>query len=157
MTSFENRYVLFSETKKDGFEAIGFIDGDGYELEGVWIPMFYNTDGVTKATSIGTGQPEYSHSTAQQKDAIDAFSDRARFFGGSIVETLQDIMLMLAKTTNTQLAYGYGNCSGYVNNPSQYYGVKANAVVNGGQFYGTTDRTSLNKVFHSIVPISNQQ
>lgn len=153
----DDRYVLFSETKKEGFEAVGFIDSSDKELEGVWLPMFYNTDGTTKATCIGTGHPEYSNATAAQKTAIDAFGSRAKFFGGAIVETLRDLLIMWAKTTDIQAAYGKGNCSGYVNDATVYYGVKANAVVDGGQFYGTSDGTSLNKILHSIVLGTYQQ
>jgi hypothetical protein len=36
-------------------------------------------------------------------------------------------------------------------------GVKQNAVIGGGQFYGTSDGKSLNKIFHSIVLGSYQQ
>ena len=153
----DDRYVLFSETEKEGFEPIGFIDSSNNELEGVWLPMFYNTNGTTKATCIGTGQPEYSNTTANQKTAIDAFGTRAKFFGGAIVETLQDLLIMWAKTTDIQTAYGKGNCSGYVNDGTVYYGVLANAVVGGGQFYGTSDGTSLNKILHSIVLGTYQQ
>ena len=153
----DDRYVLFSETKKEGFEPVGFIDSNNAELEGVWLPMFYNTNGTTKATCIGAGQPEASNTTANQKTAIDAFGSRAKFFGGAIVETLQDLLIMWAKTTDLQGAYGKGNCSGYVNDATQNYGVLANAVVGGGQFYGTSDGTSLNKILHSIVLGTYQQ
>lgn len=153
----DDRYVLFSETKKEGFEAVGFIDSSDKELEGVWLPMFYNTDGTTKATCIGTGQPEASNATAAQKTAIDAFGSRARFFGGPIINTIADLLIMWAKTTDLQGAYGKGNCSGYVNDATQNYGVLANAVVGGGQFYGTSDGTSLNKILHSIVLGTYQQ
>mgnify|MGYP007025191532 CR=1 FL=1 len=64
---------------------------------------------------------------------------------------------MFAKTTNLQEAYGYGNCAGYDASQSPTYGVKQNAVVGGGQFYGTDDQHSLNKIFHSIVLGSYQQ
>ena len=153
----DDRYVLFSETKKEGFEPVGFIDSNNAELEGVWLPMFYNTNGTTKATCIGAGQPEASNTTANQKTAIDAFGSRAKFLGGAIVETLQDLLIMWAKTTELQGAYGKGNCSGYVNDATQNYGVLANAVVGGGQFYGTSDGTSLNKILHSIVLGTYQQ
>lgn len=153
----DDRYVLFSETKREGFEAVGFIDGSNNELEGVWIPMGYNTNGTTKATCLLTGQPEASNATAAQKTAIDAFGSRARFFGGPIINTIADLLIMWAKTTDLQGAYGKGNCSGYVNDATQNYGVLANAVVGGGQFYGTTDGTSLNKILHSIVLGTYQQ
>ncbi len=102
-------------------------------------------------------QPTYNNTTAQEKTAITNFSSRAAFLGGPIVETITDLLIMFAKTTNLQEAYGYGNCSGYDASQSPTYGVKRNAVVGGGQFYGTDDKLSLNKIFHSIVLGSYQQ
>lgn len=153
----DDRYVLFSLTKKEGFEPVGFVDSSDKELEGVWLPMFYNTDGTTKATCIGTGQPEYNNGTAAQKTAIDAFGSRAKFFGGAIINTIVDLLIMFAKTTDLQGAYGKGNQDGYDSTASPTYGVKANTVIGGGQFYGTSDGKSLNKIFHSIVLGSYQQ
>ena len=153
----DDRYVLFSMTERDGFEAVGFIDPNGNELDGVWIPMFYGSIVSSKMRSISGTQPDYGHTTAEQKTAIDAFGSRAKFFGGAIVETLIDLMIMFCKNTDLQDAYGYGNCNGYNSGGSPTYGVKANAVVGGGQFYGTSDKTSLNKVFHSIVLGTYQQ
>lgn len=152
-----DRVVKFSFRKRDGFEAVGFIDPDGKELEGVWIPMFYGSvvDGTMK--SISGTQPDYNKTTDAQKTAIDAFGSRAKFFGGSIVETITDLLLMWGKDSNTENVYGYGNHGGYNPALSPTYGVKANAVIGGGQFYGTSDGSSLNKILHSIVLGSWQQ
>ena len=60
-----DRVVKFSMNKKDGFEAVGFIDEDGNELEGVWIPMFYGSIVSDKMKSISGVQPVYSKTTAQ--------------------------------------------------------------------------------------------
>lgn len=152
----DDRYVLFRMTKAEGFEAIGFNDGTD-ELEGVWIPMFYGSIVSDKMRSISGTQPEYSNATAAQKTAIDAFGSRARFFGGAVMNTLIDLELMFAKTTDLQAAYGKGNCSGYDTSLAPTNGVKQNAVIGGGQFYGTSDGKSLNKIFHSIVLGSYQQ
>lgn len=153
----DDRVVMFSATPRDGFEAIGFFDTNDKELEGVWLPMFYGAiyDSAMRSTS-GT-QPDYSKATAAQKTAIDAFSTRAVFFGGAIVETLIDIMIMLSKTTELQGAFGYGNRNGYDATLSPTMGVKQNQVIGGGQFYGTSDGHSLNKAFHSLVPITQNQ
>lgn len=35
------RTVIFSATKREGFDPIGFVDFDGNELEGLWLPMAY--------------------------------------------------------------------------------------------------------------------
>lgn len=146
-----DRVVKFSMSKKDGFEAVGFIDEDGNELEGVWIPMFYGSIVSEKMKSISGVQPVYSKTTAQEKTAIDAFGTRAKFFGGAIVNTLTDLLIMFGKSTNTQAVYGNGNMSGYDAGLEPTMGVKQNAVIGGGQFYGTSDGKSLNKILHSIV------
>lgn len=152
-----DRVVKFSMNKKDGFEAVGFIDEDGNELEGVWIPMFYGSIVSDKMKSISGVQPVYSKTTAQEKTAIDAFGTRAKFFGGAIVNTLTDLLIMFGKSANTQAVYGNGNMSGYDAGLEPTMGVKQNAVIGGGQFYGTSDGKSLNKILHSIVLGSWQQ
>lgn len=158
----DDRYVLFRFEKADGFEPVGFLDSDNNELEGRWIPMFYGsilgaTGSTPKMVSLSGLQPCYSNTTDTEKTAITNFSSRAAFFGGPFVETLIDLMIMFAKTTDLQAAYGYGNMSGYDVSLEPTNGVKQNAVVGGGQFYGTTDGKSLNKIFHSIVLGSYQQ
>ncbi len=157
-----DRVVRFSLTPRDGYQPVGFIGPDKKELEGVWIPMFYGSilgaDGDTpKMVSLSGMQPAYNTNTDQEKTAITNFSSRAAFFGGPIVETLIDLLIMFAKTSNLQEAYGYGNCSGHDASQAPTYGVKRNVVVGGGQFHGTNDGRSLNKIFHSIVPGSYQQ
>lgn len=156
-----SRHVNFSMTPRDGFEPVGFLDGDK-ELEGVWLPMFYGSilNGETetpKMVSLSGLQPHHTKATADQKKAIDNFSDRARFLGGPVVETIIDLLILFAKTTDLQGAYGNGNMSGYDASQAPTNGVKQNAVVKGGQFYGTSDGKSLNKIFHSIVLGSYQQ
>lgn len=124
--------------------------------------MFYGSilgaSGSTpKMVSLSGMQPTHNNIAAQEKTAITNFSSRAVFLGGPIVETITDLLIMFAKTTNLQEAYGYGNCAGYDASQSPTYGVKQNAIVGGGQFYGTDDQHSLNKIFHSIVLGSYQQ
>ena len=152
-----DRVVKFSMSKKDGFTAVGFIDPDGKELEGVWIPMFYGSIVEETMKSISGVQPCYSKATAAEKTAIDAFGERAKFFGGAIVQTLTDLLIMFGKSSNSQAVYGSGNSTGYDASLTPTMGVKQNAVVGGGQFYGTADGKSLNKILHSIVLGTYQQ
>ena len=147
------RHVLYSFNKKDGFHADGFIDKDGKELDGRWIPMFYGTVVNGKAKSIASGNciTGGNLTTDAQHNAIVAFDSNANFFGGAFVETLIDLLMMFAKNSDLQAAYGYGNSSGYVNDSSKNYGMLNNAVVGGGQFYGRSGGKTLNKALHSIV------
>ena len=119
--------------------------------------MFYGSIVDSKMKCISGTQPCYNNATATEKTAIDNFGSRAKFFGGAIVQTLIDLMIMFAKATDLQGAYGNGNMNGYDASLAPTNGVKQNAVVGGGQFYGTTDGKSLNKIFHSIVLGSYQQ
>lgn len=158
----DDRYVLFRFEKADGFEPVGFVDPNNKELEGVWLPMFYGsilgaTGDTPKMVSLSGLQPCYNNTTAAEKTAITNFSSRAAFLGGPIVETIIDLLIMFAKTTELQTAYGCGNMSGYDASLAPTNGVKQNAVVGGGQFYGTSDGKSLNKIFHSIALGSYQQ
>lgn len=158
----DDRYVNFSMTPRDGFEPVGFVDDNDNELEGVWLPMFYGSilepeTETPKMTSLSGLQPHHTKNTADQKKAIDNFGTRARFLGGPVVETIIDLLILFAKTTDLQGAYGNGNMSGYDVSQAPTNGVKQNAVVKGGQFYGTSDGKSLNKIFHSIVLGSWQQ
>ena len=153
----DDRYVLFRFEKADGFEPVGFLDPDNKELEGVWLPMFYGSIVSEKMRSTSGLQPDHSKTTDAQKNAIDAFGGRAKFLGGPIVETIIDLLIMFAKTTELQTAYGCGNMSGYDASQTPTMGVKQNNVVGGGQFYGTSGGKSLNKIFHSIVLSSYQQ
>lgn len=155
------RVVMFSFTPREGFTPDGYIDPDGNELPGVWLPMFYGTeitqDDKIKIMSLALGYPTKNRNTPTQKIYIDNFSSRAVFLGGPIINTIADLLIMFAKTNDIQLAYGFGNMSGYNSSDTTNYGMKENAVVGGGQFYGTNDGKSLNKIFHSVVLGSWQQ
>lgn len=160
-----DRYVLFCERKiTDDFKPIGF-DVLGVERDYMLIPMFYGSiDSAGKMRSI-SGQWSWGTATGTTGDtgvaanvttevqnaAIKKTDADALFFGGSLVNTLSDICLMLTKSTNSQGAYGQGMCSTYVDDKAQKHGTKINTVVGGGQFYGSGDSKSFNKVLHSCV------
>lgn len=154
-----DRYVYFSKHKENNnYEAIGFIDGNGNELEGIWLSMFYGTEitqsSKVKIMSLATGYPTKNRNTATQKSYIDNFSSRAVFLGGPIVNIIADLLIMLGKNSDVQAVFGTGNSEGYNSSDTTNYGMKANACLNGGQFYGTTTNTNLNKAFHSLIPLT---
>lgn len=154
-----DRIVKFSMHYLEDFEPVGFIDEDGNELDGVWIPLFYGwRDSTGKMRSIANNDiATHSLNLRGEYNAIHANGDRYKFFGGSIVETLTDLMILFAKSTELQGAYGYGNRSGYDSADTVTYGKTANLAENCGQFYGSTDGKSINRVFHSMVLITQNQ
>lgn len=149
-----DRIVLFSFTKKEGFSADGF--GDAPQR---WIPMFYGSVASNKAQCIAGTNPITGGNltTDAQKNAINAFNSNAKFFGGPIVEVIIDLLMMMGGSSNLQEVYGNGNMSGYNSGDTSTYGMKTNPIVGGGQFYGSNDGTSANKILHSIVLGTYQQ
>ena len=160
-----DRYVYFCERKvDDDFHAVGF-DVLGKERDYMLIPMFYgsiDSNGkmrsiagqwscLTASGSAADNTNGKAIGTAEQYTAIQAASSKALFFGGALTNTLADICILLSKSTNSQAAFGSGICSTYVEDKAQYYGTKINTVIGGGQFYGSNDNKSFNKIFHSCV------
>lgn len=150
-----DRYVMFSMTKvNNNYKAVGFIDHLGNEYDGIWIPMFYGINilenNVWKIKSIGSGTyaPSGVGNLASMKDNILSAMPSAKFFGGSIINIINELLTLFSKNSKLDY-YGYGN-SRAVNGPLD------NAPIGGGQFYGTQDGSSLNKVFHSLIPITCQ-
>jgi hypothetical protein len=143
-----DRCVIFSDYQVDStYKPQGFIDPDGNELEGFWIPMFYGSDTTSLRPLANSTAPSQSKTMAQQRSYLQANGTRHMFLGGPAVNFLIDIMMMLAKTSDLQGAYGTGNSSG----GSSASKMLSNQVVGGGQFYGTSTGTSRNKIFHSMV------
>lgn len=160
-----DRYVLFCERKiTDDFKPIGF-NVLGIERDHMLIPMFYGSiDAGGKMRSLagqwswGTASGNTSDTTAAanvttevQNTAIKKTDADALFFGGALLNTLADICVMLTKSTNTQSSLGAGMSSNYVEDKEQKHGTKINTIIGGGQFYGSSDAKSFNKVFHSCV------
>lgn len=147
----ESREVQFADGPADGFTPVGFYDGDTV-VEGIWLPMGY-MDASGRTLIAGT-TPIGSKTCDQEKAIIDAFSPKARFLGGPIMNVLRDLEYMLFKSTDIQLQAGHGRCN--VGNDN----IVANAVIANGNvegWKGTNSKTAMNKYFHSQVLGSYQQ
>ncbi len=160
-----DRYVYFCERKiDDDFRPVGF-DVLGKERDYMLIPMFYGSiDSNGRMRSIAGQWSCLSASgatsdnengtpigTTEQYNAIKAASEEGLFFGGALVNTLADICILLSKSTDSQTSFGFGMCSTYVEDKEKHYGTQINTVIGGGQFYGSDDKSSFNKIFHSCV------
>lgn len=151
------RRVEFSFEPRPGFIAQGFIDENGRELPGLWLPMFYGTeitqDGKIKLMSLATGSPSQNKNTATQKTYIDNLSKRARFYGGPVIDLIADLLTMFGKNNDIQAIFGTGNSG-------RSYAAEnmiANSIDNPGQFYGTTNGQSINRAFHSMLILTQNQ
>lgn len=149
----ETRRVIFADGPVDDFVPAGFYDRDGNEMEGIWLPMGY-MDANGRTLIAGT-TPVASKTTDQEQTIITAFSSRAAFLGGPIMNVLRDLEYMLFKSTDIQSAAGHGRCNVGDQSP-----VSKNMIVNNGAvpgWKGTSDKKTINKYFHSQVLGTYQQ
>ena len=176
-----DRYVYFSMVKRDGFEAVGFREWNSEsntydEVEGIWIPMFYgtaaqqdvvsifstkkgNTENNKWITSIAGTMHVMKQDNVSLKSVvrgIELWKDEMtmkgyRLFEGSIINIINDLLIMFAKTSDLKSVFGKGAQDRNVSE------MLKNEVIGGGQFKGTDEGRSLNKIFHSIVLGSYQQ
>ena len=170
----DDRYVWFSFEKREGFEAIGFREWNGSrfeEVEGVWLPMFYGSKLSDSVMSIfrsktGTGDTNSVFLTSiagagvfvgnktQMQHLFGAVSlwkgDELlrgyRLLQGAILNVITDLLILFAKTTDLKSVFGKGRQNIRVGSERL-----KNDIVSGGQFMGTSEGNSLNKIFHSIV------
>lgn len=165
-----NRYVYFCGGQvSEDFRPVGF-NVRGIVREYMLIPMFYGSKdekgrlrSLAGQSSAGTitghrtqNRDGIDMDTAAQFLAVQASSAGNLFFGGPLVNVLTDIAVMLAKTTNTQAAYGTGmsNCCTSDDDHAGHWGTQPNPILN-SQFCGGTDEHSFSNLFHSSVLGSN--
>ena len=169
----DDRYVWFSFEKRDGFEAIGFREWNGSkfeEVEGVWLPMFYGSklsDSIASIFKSKTGAEDtnsifltsiagagvFVGNKTQMQYLFGAVSlwkgDELlrgyRLLQGAILNVITDLLILFAKTTDLKSVFGKGRQNIRVGSEQL-----KNDIVSGGQFMGTSDGNTLNKIFHSI-------
>lgn len=159
----DDMIVKIKTSPAPGYEPIGFVDESGNVLNGVWVDMFDGKLIDSKHRSLYVDQlaaDMTSTQTAAEKTYIDNSGARARFLGGPFVFYYSSLIKLLFKRCNGQEALGYGNCLGYVADAARYYGKKAMnsnpAILTSGAFYGSNDKKTVNKAFHTcVLPTNN--
>ena len=159
-----DRYVYFCDKQiSENLQPIGF-NVRGIVRDYMLIPMFYGSKDEKGRIRSLAGQWSAGTITGhhtQNRDGIDMdaqaqylaiqrASVSSLFFGGALANVLTDIAVMLAKTTDTQSAYGTGmsNCYTSDSDHEGHWGTEANPILN-AQFYGGTDEKTWSNIFHS--------
>lgn len=165
-----DRYVYFCQEQiSEDFQPTGF-DVRGIVRDYMLIPMFYGSKdeqgrirSLAGQWSAGTITGHYTQNrdgidmdTQAQYLAIQRASVSSLFFGGALVNVLTDLAVLLAKTTDTQIAYGTGmsNCYTSDSDHEGHWGTAPNPILN-AQFYGGTDENTFSNIFHSSALGSN--
>ncbi len=146
----ESRKVEFADGPAEGFNPVGFVDPDGNELEGVWLPMGY-LDSGNNVLVIGTATFG-GDTTDNQRNKVATFGSKAVFLGGPIMNVIRDLLYMLFKSTNIQKQAGDGNYLANATGPAAmvYTDEMKSPTVFG--FYGSAGGANVTNIyFHSLM------
>lgn len=134
----------------DDWDCYSNYDKNNNIIEHFYTPIYFGSNVGNVMRSI-SGQANYVNNTAASEIAL-ATANGDGWYTEVLADRLllQDLLVMMAKSTNLQLAYGYGRCAS--NNTSAIGQGTMNAK---GLFWGDDDQTSGVKVFGMENPWGN--
>ena len=153
-------YLEVSDVKvNDNFQAIAHTKQDGTVVDEIFLAMFAGSLVDNKLRSIA-GQVHVRNKTAANEITYakannpstrsDTNGWYTRTWGQRML--INAFLILMGKSTNTQLVFGNGDSSSYVDDASQNYGMvtpgSVETMIKGGQFWGSTDTKLQHKVFH---------
>lgn len=144
------RYVVICDTQYDeGYKAYAHTRADGSIEKVHYYPMFKGCMVDTKLRSISGQYPQYNTTAQAERTAAQANGAKWELRTHAMDELICDLLTLMAKSTNSQVAFGQGQTTGHVNDAAQHYGHIVSGTLNDkGQFFGYSDTTHQVKVFH---------
>lgn len=137
-------YIVCERQWDDGYKAYAHTRADGSIEDYFYWGMFAGSGSKAKIRSL-KGQPVAQSLTAQEQiDGATANGFGWYIHSWSRRECIKDLLVLMAKTTDTQTAYGKGNLR------SSSYGDMhtAGGMSDKGQFWGSADSKYNVKVFY---------
>jgi len=145
-------YVIFSDGPYDAnYEALAHTDADDNIKDAFYFAMFEGTYVGTRLRSIGTGSVMVSQTATTEITRAEANGTGAGEGGGNVDgywtitksqwDFVNDLLVLISKSTDTQTAFGNGNSD------SGSY-LAAGTLKATGQFYGYSSTSAAVKVFY---------
>lgn len=126
----------------DEYDCWSNYDINDNEIDHFYTPIYFGSNVSSVLRSISGTSGIVSQTAATEIAYATANGDGWYTEVAADRLLIQDLLVLMAKTTNTQLAYGYGRCS------SSNSAAIANGTMNAlGMFFGYTNQTSGVKVF----------
>lgn len=126
----------------DDWDCYSNYDKNNNIIEHFYTPIYFGSNISNIMRSI-SGQSNYVSNTAESEIKL-AVANGDGWYTEVLADRLliQDLLVMMAKSTNLQLAFGYGRCSG-----SNSSAIGQGTMNTKGMFWGDDDQTSGVKVF----------
>lgn len=142
-------YMVISNAQYDeSFNDDAYVREDGSHAEKLYYPMFGGSFDGTRLRSVAGQTLMYNTSTQTEMTRAAANGAGWSIATWSKRNLLNCMLKIMAKTEDTQAAFGQGQTSGYVNDAAQNYGhVPTGTLTDKGQFFGYKDAAHEVKVF----------
>lgn len=142
-------YMIVSNAQYDeSFNDDAYVREDGSHADKLYYPMFKGSFDETRIRSLADKTTMCSTNASTEMTRAKANGAGWNIGTWSKRNLLNCLLKIMAKTDDTQKAYGRGQESGYVNDAAQNYGkIKTGTLKDKGQFYGYNDGTHDVKVF----------
>lgn len=144
-----HNYIEISDRQLDSdFHAYAHIDANGTEKEYIYLPLFKGSMINGKLRSVPNVWPQNLSTAQQEIDATTALGTGWQIWDHSSRELINDLLILISKSLDSQTSFGKGRESGYVDDANQNYGfLKTGALMDKGMFYGYSSSTAEVKVF----------
>lgn len=130
------KYFADEQIDKD-YHAWSFIGSDGKMKDHFYTPIYHGSVVGTKLRSL-SDKPPCMNKTAQQEIDLAVANGNGWYVEQLCdIELINDLLVLIGKSTDTQTVFGKGNCDGYENNSSINYGmINSGTMNNKGLFWG---------------------
>lgn len=145
----DHNYIEIADKQIDqDFHAYAHIDANGVEKDYIYLPLFKGSMINGKLRSVPNVWPKNFTTAQNEIDAAAALGTGWQIWDHSSRELINDLLILISKSLDSQTTFGRGRESGYVNDTNQNYGLlKTGSLMDKGMFYGYSSSTAEVKVF----------
>lgn len=140
-------YKYFADEQIDPeYHAYSFIGSDGKMKDHFYTPIYHGSVVGTKLRSL-SGKAPCMNKTAQQRIGLATANGNGWYIEQFCdIELINDLLVLMGKSTDTQTVFGKGNSEGYVNDLSVNYGMINSGEMNDkGLFWGSSVSDTSNR------------
>lgn len=132
-------YKYFADEQLDPeYHAYSFIGADGKMKDHFYTPIYHGSVVGTKLRSLSGKVPCMSKTAQQEIDLATANGNGWYTEQFSDIELINDLLVLIGKSTDTQTVFGKGNSDGYTNDSSINYGmINSGTMDDKGLFWGS--------------------
>ena len=142
-------YIEISNYKlSDDWKCYAHINASGQEVDFIYLPMFKGVIVNSKLRSIPSVIPQGGTTASTEVTAASNLGSRWQIWDHSSVEMINDLLVLMTKSIDSQGRFGKGRESGYNESDTVTYGkLQTGTLIKKGKFHGYSSSYKEVKVF----------